>query len=118
MKIENSLSDQTVLVEIGARLAQKRLAQNLTQSQLAREAGISQRTVRRLESGEVATQLTALLRVCRVLGLIERFEELVPEILPSPMAQLKLGRRKRQRASTARTVSPPPQSPWTWGDDR
>ena len=52
--------------------------------------------------GEVATQLSSFLRVCRVLGLVERFESLVPAATPSPMAQLKLAGRQRQRAKGRR----------------
>lgn len=115
MKISKALSEEVILQEIGARIASTRLERNLTQAGLALEAGVSKRTVERLESGEVATQLSGFLRVCRVLGLLERFETLIPEPPPSPMAQLKLRGQKRQRASGQRT---PPVTPkkWTWGE--
>ena len=119
MKITKTATDSAILAELGIRLAQKRLAQNLTQLQLAKEAGISQRTVRRLESGAVATQLTAFLRTCRVLNLIDRLELLVPEPTPSPIAQLKLRGRERRRASGRTPATPgaePGQAPWTWND--
>lgn len=54
---------------IGGRLTRIRLERNLTQVQLAVEAGIAKSTVQRLEAGAVATQLSGLIRVCRVLGL-------------------------------------------------
>ena len=47
----------------------------------------------------MAVQLSGLLRVCRALGLLERFETLIPQAVASPMAQLKLQGRKRQRAA-------------------
>jgi transcriptional regulator with XRE-family HTH domain len=77
-----------------ARLAATRLDQNLTQAALAEEAGVSKRTVERLESGEVAARLSGLVRVWRALGLLERFDALVPASVPSPIAQLKLARRR------------------------
>ena len=89
MKISIQLTDEAVLKELGGRLAGARIGQNLTQAALAEQAGVSKRTVERLESGAVATQLSSFLRVCRVLGLMERFESLVPEAAASPMAQLK-----------------------------
>lgn len=52
-----------------------------------------------MESGQVGTQLSGFLRVCRALGLVERFETLMPEPAASPIARLKLQGRKRQRAS-------------------
>ena len=117
MKITKQATDTAVLTEIGRRLARWRLEKNLTQVQLAEQSGVSKSTVQRLESGDVSPQLSGFIRVCRVLDLIERLELLVPEALPSPVAQLKLGGKRRQRASRAKTVSPNPQK-WQWGDDQ
>jgi transcriptional regulator with XRE-family HTH domain len=98
MKIQSQMTDDRVLAELGARLARVRLEKDLTQKDLATEAGVGVRTVQRLESGEVATQLGGFLRVCRVLGLLGRLDAFIPEPLPSPMAQLKREGRKRKRA--------------------
>ena len=102
--------------ELGSRMARIRLEMNLTQAQLAQQAGVSKRTVERLESGGVATQLSGFIRVCRVLDLIERFESLIPEPLPSPVAQLKLRGRTRKRASAPRIANPSPEK-WKWADE-
>lgn len=116
MKITTQLTDETILVELGRRLASARLARNLTQAALAEEAGVSKRTVERLEAGAVATQLSGFLRVCRALGLLERFESLIPETVPGPMEQLKRQGRRRQRASSRSAASETPRK-WTWGDE-
>ncbi len=113
MKISQQLTDEAVLQELGGRLAGARIEQNLTQAVLAEEAGVSKRTVERLESGEVATQLSGFLRVCRALGLLERFETLLPEPVPGPMAQLKQAGRKRQRATGKKAAA---ARKWTWGE--
>lgn len=117
MNINAQLTDEAVLRELGQRIAALRLARNLTQAALAEEAGVSRRTIIRLESGAVAAQLAAFLRVCRVLGLLDQFDKLVPEPAPSPLAELKLQGRQRQRAS--RTKRPPgiAERKWRWGDD-
>jgi hypothetical protein len=52
-----------------------------------------------------------------VLDVIERFELLVPEPVPSPVAQLKLAGRKRQRASTAKP-NQPTGAKWQWGPEK
>jgi len=114
MKITKQATDDALLRELGGRLAQVRLDRNLTQAQLAEQAGVSKRTVERLESGSVATQLSGFLRVCRVLDIIERFDLLVPESVPSPVEQLKLRGRKRQRAS-AKRVAKASSKQWQWG---
>jgi len=116
MRIVKQATDQAVLSELGGRLAKARLERNLTQSQLAAQAGVSKNTVQRLESGSVATQLSGFIRVCRVLDLVERFDLLVPEPVPSPVEQLKLRGRKRQRASAKRKAKAPPKK-WQWGDE-
>ncbi|HEY1716698.1 MAG TPA: helix-turn-helix transcriptional regulator, partial [Verrucomicrobiae bacterium] len=55
MKLTKQATDETVLAELGGRLTRIRLERNLTQLQLAKEAGVSKNTVQRLEAGAVAT---------------------------------------------------------------
>lgn len=107
MRIGKETTDEAVLSEMGRRLAQVRLGKNLTQAQLAAKAGLSKRTVERLEAGGVAPQLSGFIRICRALDLLERFELLVPEPVASPMAQLKFGGKRRRRASAATNEVPP-----------
>ncbi len=115
MKIESLLTDEAILGELGTRVARTRLERNLTQAALAEQAGVSKRTVERLEAGEVATQLSVFVRVCRALGLVDRLEELIPEPLPSPVAQLKLQGRTRRRASGSK-IAPKKPTKWSWGE--
>lgn len=117
MRITNQATDKAILGELGTRMAKVRLELNLTQAKLAEQAGVSKRTVERLESGDVATQLSGFIRICRVLALVERFEALVPEPLPSPIDQLKLRGRSRRRASASRGKQPPSKK-WKWGDEQ
>ncbi|HEY1076640.1 MAG TPA: helix-turn-helix transcriptional regulator [Fontimonas sp.] len=106
-----------MLRELGARIAALRLARNLTQAALAEQAGVSKRTVERLETGEVAAQLAAFLRICRVLDLLDRIDSFIPEPAPSPLAELKLQGRRRQRASRKKVVPSAAAPKWRWGDD-
>ncbi len=115
MKIASSMTDEALFKLIGGRLAQLRLTKNLTQEQLAEQAGLGLRTVQRLELGAAATQLSGLVRVCRVLGLVERFDTLIPEEVASPMAQLKQQGRKRRRANGKKAAEGKPKK-WTWGE--
>jgi transcriptional regulator with XRE-family HTH domain len=107
MKVNSVQTDDAVLRELGSRIAGFRLARNLTQAALAEQAGISKRTLERMESGEVATQLSGFIRVCRALGLLAGFETLIPPVAPSPIAQLKLAGKRRQRAQGKRGTAIP-----------
>lgn len=115
MKIQSKITSEALLKLIGERLARLRLSKNLTQKQLAEQAGLGLRTVQRLELGLAATQLSGFVRVCQVLGLVERFDVLIPEEPASPIAQLKLQSRKRQR-SRSRKAATGATKKWTWGE--
>ncbi len=115
MKTASNITDDALLKLLGERLARLRLAKNLTQGQLAEQAGLGLRTVQRLELGEAATQLSGFIRVCRVLGLVEHFDLLVPEAEASPMELLQQAGRKRRRAS-GKKVAPAKPGKWTWGE--
>jgi transcriptional regulator with XRE-family HTH domain len=117
MKIIRQLSDEAILQEIGRRLAGVRLARNLTQEALAGEAGVSKRTVERLESGDAGARLSALVRICRALDMADRFEALLPSPTVSPVAQLKSAGRRRKRASGRRRPAAATKRKWTWGDE-
>jgi transcriptional regulator with XRE-family HTH domain len=117
MLIQDNTPDDLVLRELGERLARTRLEKNLSQAGLAKEAGVSKRTVERVEAGE-AVKSNSLIRVLRGLGQLEVLDRLVPEPLPSPVERLRLQGRRRQRAGAPRTASAStPTEPWRWGDE-
>jgi transcriptional regulator with XRE-family HTH domain len=102
MAIDSTLTDEAVLEELGARLRRTRLHQNRGQAKLAEEAGVSEATIRNLEAGR-PSQVVTLVRVLRVLGLLDDFGRALPEPSPSPLEQLRRQGRKRQRASSPRS---------------
>ncbi|HEX4051659.1 MAG TPA: helix-turn-helix domain-containing protein [Steroidobacteraceae bacterium] len=118
MKITAELTDGAILQEIGARLARRRIDAGLTQAQLAEEAGVSKRTVERLEAGH-GTDSVMLLRVLRVLKLLDALDQLLPDRPQSPLALLGRRGRPRKRVAAARRPStdvamPVPAAPWKW----
>ncbi len=108
------MTDPAVLAEIGQRLARHRLQRNLTQAELAKEAGVSKRTLIRLEGGE-STQLTNLIRVLRALDLLGNLDAFIPPPVPSPIQQLRMEGKRRKRASRKPDASGADKE-WTWGD--
>lgn len=113
----NGMTDEAILEGLGDRLSRFRLDRNLTQADLAAEAGVHKNTVFRLEAGG-STQLKNLVRVLRVLRLLDRLGALVPEPLPSPLRQLEAFERQRKRAvSKGDRDADQPKTEWSWGDD-
>ena len=114
--MEQHLTDEGLLEAVGERLTELRLARNLTQAQLAEQAGLGLRTVQRLESGAAATQLSGFFRICHVLGVLDRLDLLLPAPAPSPIEQLKMRGKKRQRVRPKKTT-PGTASKWTWSEE-
>lgn len=109
-----SLPVQRWIERLSRRLARHRLNRNLTQDELARSAGISRRTLARLEAGE-AVQLESFLRVLTALDLEDGLERLVPDVPDSPIQLVKRAGKRRQRATGRRETRDRPAKPWTWG---
>lgn len=96
------MSDDAILKELGIRLTRHRIDQQLTQSALAHEAGVSKRTVERIEAGASA-QMSSLVRVLRVLDLLPGLETLAPDPGIRPMDLLNNRSRHRVRGTSATT---------------
>ena len=115
MKFSNNLSDDAVLKKIGNRITQYRLNQDKTQAALAQEAGISTRTMARVEHGD-SVQASSIIRILRALQLVENLNTLIPEPAVSPVQQLKMQGKQRQRASS-KSAKSKKEEPWSWGDE-
>lgn len=116
MKIDNLLTDDAILAEIGARIARRRLDLQLTQATVAEQAGVAKRTLERMEAG-YSSQLSSLIRVLRVLDGVPGLESMLPDAGPRPMDLLKRKGKERQRASS-RGSEKPSASPWTWDEEK
>lgn len=125
MRVTPELADAAIAQILGARIERYRIEAGLTQAELAEQAGIGKRTLERVEAGRGA-ELGTLIRVMRALQALEGFERLLPELPPSPIEQLKLRGKQRQRVSHARVRRQAserpnqvgegaPAKPWRWG---
>ncbi len=115
MKFFEDNSDDATLKELGRRIARYRLNRNQTQDALAQEAGVSKRTLHRVEHGH-STQTSNLIRILRALRLLDNLEVLIPEPAISPVQQVKMHGKKRKRASSKPDKSEQ-KAPWSWGDE-
>ena len=105
MKFDVMMTEDEALREAGYRLAQIRLGRNLSQEELAVRAGISKRSIERLEAGMGGLRLNAFFAVCGVLGLTPSFETLLPEPQLTPqdiLALRKLPKRARKHRSLSK----------------
>ncbi len=116
MKISKFLTDEAILTEFGERCARYRLDLRLTQADVAERAGLSKRTVERIEAGASA-QLSSIIRLLRVLDLIPGLEIMIPETETRPMDLLKRKGKIRKRAPSRPHSSQEKEQPWTWDDD-
>ncbi len=118
MPFTADLTDAGILRTLGERLERHRIDAGLTQAELAEQAGIGKRTLERVEAG-LGAELGTLIRVLRALKLLEGLDRLVPELPPSPIAQLELRGKQRRRVSHSRRrgkTRTGPTKPWTWDE--
>jgi putative transcriptional regulator len=98
MKSFQAATTEEILVELGQRLRRARLRNNRGQAPLAREAGVGERTLRKLELGG-DVQLSTLVNILRALKSLDALEVFLPDPGISPMELLKSAGKERRRAS-------------------
>ena len=96
------------------RLANVRLARNLTQAQLARESGVSINTIRRLENGQDVS-LDTFIRILIALRVQDNLQILLPDPSVRPIERVKFKGVERKRARPLKQHTP--DSTWVWGDE-
>ncbi len=115
MNISRLMTDDAILAEIGNRIARYRIDQQVTQANLAEQAGVSKRTVERVEAG-ASVQFSTIIRILRALDAMQGLDRMIPEPPVRPMELLKHKGKVRQRASSPHRSDTTPQK-WTWGDE-
>lgn len=105
-------SDQIEAV-LCKRIESIRLSRNITQEQLADEAGVSIRTIGRLEKGQ-GVSMDTFIRVMIALRIQQNLETLLPDPTVRPIERIGLdaGERKRARPTKSKNELPT----WSWGD--
>lgn len=100
--------------ELGARIARIRLNRNLTQTNLAQEAGVSVRSLKRLEAGENAS-LDTFIRVLMVLNMGDHLLSALPDPDVRPVERIRREGHERQRARGRSAVTK--ATDWAWGEE-
>jgi len=114
-KIDFSIaSSDAVAVSLGERLEQIRLSRNISQQDLAAEAGVSRSTIARLGVPGKGISLDSFICILQALKLTDRLEELLPDPSSPPPESARSGVGERRRASRRG----PRKNPWSWADQR
>lgn len=100
MNIEEK-APSAIAEELGERLKQARLNADMTQIEVADQAGVSRKAVLNAEKGK--GQLEVFIAVLSALNLTGQLENLLPVQDISPIQLSKLKGRQRQRASGQRS---------------
>ena len=107
-------NSKSVALSLGEQIKHIRLSRNITQAQLAEEAGVTALTLSRLEQG-LGTTLDTFIRVMMALGLAQNLDGLLPDPSIRPMERIAGSGVERQRARPDASDETP--SVWSWGDE-
>ena len=107
-------NSEQIETDLCKKLEHIRLARNITQKNLADQAGVSLRTIRNLEKG-LGVSLDTFIRVLIALGVHQNLLALLPDPSIRPIDRVNLGGTGRKRASSRKTK--PEKTPWVWGDE-
>ena len=113
-KVDFSLaSSEAIETALSRRIEDIRLSRNLTQAQLADQAGVSRSTITRLVQNGKGISLDSFIRIMQALQLDDHLQTLLPDPGISPLEQLETDGRKRQRARKKKKAT----KQWTWNDN-
>ncbi len=109
----HTASSAAIIDTLCRRLDEIRLSRNISQAELAEEAGVSRSTMTRMAEGKPIA-LDSFVRVMQALRLTDHLAALLPDPTIRPVERVQLDGAERQRAGRKRSSAP---EPWTWGDD-
>ena len=110
----NLASSEAIEDALSERIEEIRLKRNITQSRLAREAGVSRSTITRLAQAGKGISLDSFIRILKALQLTNNLEALLPDPGLSPLEELEKGSQPSRQRARARKQD---QKKWTWQDN-
>jgi transcriptional regulator with XRE-family HTH domain len=109
----NAATSDTIATTLCKRLEEIRLGKNISQAELARQAGVSRSTMTRIADGR-SVSLDSFIRVLQALGLADHLAALLPDPEIRPVERARQQAKQRRRASRKRKAT---EQPWKWGDE-
>lgn len=113
------MSNQQIEAEMGERIRRRRLDMNISQTELARRAGVARRTITSVEHGE-GCSLQTLIALVRALRALEWIDQFLPDPGISPMALLLQENEVKYRVKRRKHAGQPKKTvgEWKWGDEQ
>lgn len=108
------LTSEKIEQDLCQKLVGVRLLKNISQAKLANAAGVSRRTISRLENG-AGVSLDTFIRVMLALGLADHLAALLPDSTIRPIERANR-KAERKNASSPRTDKKKGSKKWEWGD--
>ncbi len=91
-------SNTQILQMLGLRFRDYRLLMNLSQGDLAKAAGVSVSTIHKFETGTITNMnIVNLMALLRQVGLLDRFDDLIPEQPENPFLMVHKHQQQRVR---------------------
>ncbi len=107
----NLASSKAIEDALSERIEEIRLKRNITQSRLAREAGVSRSTITRLAQAGKGISLDSFIRILKALQLANNLEALLPDPRLSPLEELEKDSQPSRQRARARKQD---RKKWTW----
>ena len=94
----NRFSNTQILQLLGLRFKDYRLLLNLSQGDLAKASGVSVSTIHKFETGTITNMnINNLIALLRQVGLLDRFDDLIPEQPDNPYLTTRDYKQQRVR---------------------
>lgn len=106
------LTSKAILSNLAGRVKNYRLDMNLSQTEFAKKAGISVRSIINFESG-LDVKLSNFIKILKALELSDNLEVLVPDVSKRPSSYIKEKQKQRVRKVSDKKVD----YGFKWGDE-
>jgi putative transcriptional regulator len=106
-------TSQQIEAALCARVKEIRLAKNISQLQLANNAGVSRATIERLEHG-AGVSLDTFLRILIALNAQAGLQILLPDLSIRPIERVRMAGKERKRSFPKKPRHN--KKEWTWGE--
>ena len=92
--VRDLCNERDILLIFGSRIREYRIRLKMTQRELAEKSGLSVLTIHRFENGSSQNiSLSVFILLVKSLGMVDRLDNLLPELPPSPYEFNEKGKR-------------------------